>query len=191
MILTYILMKTQMTNIEPEIIWSTKTPKGQEKIETISPEVIEVPNYDYWDSQNTLDANVALRNFGWANSKAWYEVTTWIAAWNDVVVTWVWFKPKTIIVNANVSMSGHNVISNWSATDWEYWNCIFAHDNNNVILSWTSYETVKIATLQWQSSWPTYHDIRVRLKSMDSDWFTLTVTTNSQTDNFNFNYTCF
>lgn len=58
-------MKQTMTKIEEvkvETIESTSQPKWAEVIETIYPETIEVPNYDYGNSQNTLDYNIALRN---------------------------------------------------------------------------------------------------------------------------------
>lgn len=43
-----------------EIIWTKE--KGFDFTDTIKPEIIETPTYDYWNSQNTLDYNVALRN---------------------------------------------------------------------------------------------------------------------------------
>lgn len=63
MILTYTLMKLTMTNeVKVETIDSNSTIKWTEKINTIYPETIQVPDYDYGNSQNTLDYNIALRN---------------------------------------------------------------------------------------------------------------------------------
>lgn len=58
-------MKQTMTKIEEvkvETIESTSRPKWAEVIETIYPETIESPTYDYGNSQSTLDYNIALRN---------------------------------------------------------------------------------------------------------------------------------
>ena len=57
-------MKLTMIKIEDvkiEEIGSNNV-KGTEKIETIYPETINIPTYDYGNSQNTLDYNIALRN---------------------------------------------------------------------------------------------------------------------------------
>jgi hypothetical protein len=75
-------------------------------------------------------------------------------------------------------------------SDWETWSCIYAHDNNNTIFTWTSYSTTKVIYLTWQGPASVYPDIEAELKSMDSDWFTLTVTRNDQANSLYFNYTC-
>jgi len=145
-----------------------------------------------WLDWEKIDYN-NLKNLpgidSWANSNSWYKVVWAATVPYDISVTWVWFKPTTIIVNANPAVNWHAVMSNWSATDWSTWNCIFQHDNSDTIFSGNSYSTNKILNLEWQDSW-NYPDIEAELKSMDSDWFTLTVTRNDEANNFNFNYTC-
>jgi len=68
-------MTNEIKTIEPQTIDSSSNIKWTEKIETIYPETIESPTYDYGNSQNTLDYNIALRNkpSGWlyAIIEAW------------------------------------------------------------------------------------------------------------------------
>jgi hypothetical protein len=49
-----------MKNINPEIIWEKE--KWFDFTNVVKPEIIEIPDYSYWQSQNTLDYNVSLRN---------------------------------------------------------------------------------------------------------------------------------
>lgn len=108
-------------NVKIETVWSNPTIKGQEKIETIYPKTVELPNYDYWQSQNTIDASIWLRNV--------WKYCTWILAniatnW-DIEVTWVRFIPKLIKFTA--------IYSNWTSSAmsiWSYYNKI----NNCVVL---------------------------------------------------------
>jgi hypothetical protein len=59
------MMKKEMNKIEAikqDSIDNAKNIKGAEKIEYIKQSSIQTPTYDYGNSQNTLDANIALRN---------------------------------------------------------------------------------------------------------------------------------
>lgn len=143
----------------------------------------------WWDWER-IDYNNLLNKPSWANSNSGHEVVTWASVPHDVVVTWVWFKPKTVIINANPAVSWHAVQSWWWATDWAAWDCTYFHDNSNTIFSWSTYQNGKVLNLEWQSWGAVFHDIEAELKSVDDDWFTLEVTRNDQTDNFNFNYIC-
>lgn len=53
--------KIEETSVET-IADAGKTPKGEEKIESVSIPTVDVPNYEYGQSQNTLDFQLALRN---------------------------------------------------------------------------------------------------------------------------------
>jgi hypothetical protein len=49
-------------DIKINTIWEDTKVKWVEKIETIYPATIELPSYQYWQSQNTLDWPLAIRN---------------------------------------------------------------------------------------------------------------------------------
>lgn len=55
-------MTNEIKTIKPQTLESSSNIKWAEVIETIYPETIESPNYDYGNSQSTLDYNIALRN---------------------------------------------------------------------------------------------------------------------------------
>lgn len=98
------------TTTSQEVIWDNKTIKWTEKIETVSPDYIEVPDYSYGNWQETLDAGIALRNnnvvptwatviktvYKWAGSWTWFETITWlwtvtsceVYAWEDDEISW-------------------------------------------------------------------------------------------------------
>ena len=152
-----------------EIIWDKE--KGFDFTETIKPEIIETPNYDYWQSQNTLDYNIAIRNkpdatwskvFCWWNSRLSYS-WTWTQA-----ITWVWFKPKLITIQA-VFASWE-----WSFSDWQWMSttdnfCIYQQNQ-----SWWSYtlmtydfRIIFVRNYTWTLT------SRASISSIDDDWFTL------------------
>lgn len=87
--------------------------KVGEKIETIYPETIETPTYDYWNSQNTLDYNVALRNkpTWWSH----YKVLTWnyTANYTWIITETLDFTPKLI----EFTFFPNTTWSTWS--DWQ------------------------------------------------------------------------
>lgn len=180
--------------VEKQNITSPKKPSKEYNIQTIDEKTSDYwKDYEYWQVKEQLTPWLEVKKekeVEWANSNSWHKIVSSATVPYDVSVTWIWFKPKTVIINANPAVSWHAVFSNWSATDWSKWNCVYAHDNSNTIFSWTTYSTTKVISLEWYD-WANYPDIEVELKSMDSDWFTLTVTRNDQNNSFNFNYTCF
>ncbi len=145
--------------IAPEILDNTKN--VWVKIETIYPDTIPLPTYDYWNSQNTLDAEVSLRNLstGWQ----FYIWSTTITATWDIVVTWVWFTPK--LVKFTVCSGTWNT--------WEVWIGSMTSTSQQCVNVWNS---VYIGTqcIYYWSSWSV--KARAVYVSMDSDWFTINCT---------------
>ncbi len=146
--------------------------KDDLKIEVLTPEIIQVPDYQYWASQNTLDAQLALRNlvFSW-KFKPWQF--TFNSTWNKSI-TWIWFKPKLVMFMVNLStrswcgqMSDDWIQNAISFADWPWTTeCIYIRD------SW------------WNLAW------RATYVSMDTDWFTINVVTANWSTIY-VNYTCF
>ena len=148
---------TKIEEVKVETIEDTKQLKGTETIETIYPETIDLPTYDYWKSQNTIDANISIRNINW-----WWKVKAWyvsIPSWyTDYAITWIWFKPKAI----QVVVHSWNKVAWWSADDI-WWTiqqqCIYAD-------SWAFSE----------QNWRLFRFDNINrwyLVSFDSDWFTV------------------
>jgi len=126
----------------------------------------------------------------WSGWHASFDDDAWSSSVPyDVVVTWVWFQPSLVTINAIHATSGHSIASWGSAHTGDPWNCVYQHDNSDTIVSWMSYHNSKLISLEWQAGW-SYPDVEAELKSMDADWFTLTVTRNDQASAFHFNYTC-
>ena len=153
--------------VNPVDIDSTSTPKWTEPVVTITPEVIEVPDYDYWASQDTLDANIAIRNLDIPKFKQ-LVTSRWASTW-DFAITWVWFKPKMVRIQGHDNWGSHTEWSDWTAVDWDLWNVIYK--------SWATWAI-------WEDTWnilvlyldPSNNQV-AKLKSMDADWCTLTFTT--------------
>jgi len=162
-------------------------------VPTINTDIVKDQNLIPWVNSPMIHWKVSVRGLGWWG---WINVysnfvsaPSWTAPY-DVVVTGVWFKPKTIDINATYATSSHSVLSFWKVTEWQKWQCIFQHDNSDTTVSWTSYSSGKVINLQWQES-GNYPDIEAELKSMDDDWFTLTVTRNDEWwKEFKFTYSC-
>lgn len=145
-----------MSNIKQEIIWDNTTIKGTEKIETISQEVVQVPDYQYGLSQNTLDANIALRN----NAS-----TSKIAVWSFIItgtgiisITGLWFKPSVVRFDVCDQISS---VWTWVMTaNWQY--------------------AVNFALGTQITTQCIYYGNAVKARaiyvSMDSNWFTINCT---------------
>ena len=113
-----------------EVIWDNKTIKWTEKIETIYPETIEVPDYDYGTSQNTIDAEIALRN-----TKSWFTtasvaILTSTTTWSfDLTTPDIDFIPKAIRIQARMNWATPSVsdmssdgVTSWGLyTVWAVW----------------------------------------------------------------------
>ena len=156
--------------------------KVWEKIETIYPETLEVPTYDYGNSQNTLDYNIALRNKPSWNIFCKFYLYTWTTTWNWSY-TWVWFKPKYVRIQATLAVSPHP----WSSdgcTSSPNWDAIYHYYSSWWDISIVNNRIIKI-----------FDDWRITQKaakfiSFDNDWFTLEFTTNNA-NNAQFIITCY
>lgn len=101
-----------------EIIWEKQ--KDFDFTETISNEIITPPSYDYWQSQNTLDYNTALRN----KPIWWWQVKTLIFNRLASVWTWIqsftgfWFTPTCY----NIQATRTDITTSWNPcfSDWTY-----------------------------------------------------------------------
>ena len=172
---------TKIEEVKVETIEDTKQLKWAEKIETIYPETLEVPTYDYWFSQNTIDWEVAIRNLPtwWGKYFVWSSSRNSWATWNQVI-TWVWFKPKLVLINAIIATTPWG--ASWGQWDWITQYCSFTYQDsgNQNIWSYTS----KIINAETNI----YTD-RATLVSLDNDWFTLNWSQINQWCNFQ--YQCF
>ena len=161
----------------------------KDKDSVIKSDILEVPDYSYWFSQESLDYK-RLRN----NPKLSTVATTWdyndlinkptlslntyiwqfsfTTTWNKVI-TWVWFIPKLVMFQVNIwsrswcgqmTTTAQNSISyaDWPSTS----HCVYIRD-------WSG-------TLTWRGTYV----------SMDTDWFTVNIDTASWTTVY-VNYTCF
>jgi len=143
-------MKQPMTKIEEDKI------KWIEKIETVYPETIQLPNYQYWNSQNTLDYNISLRNKPVIESWQFYIWNTTITSTGNKSITGVWFKPKIVRFIVWDNVWNPSYVSIWAmTTQWQYAMNFqtSACDNGRCIHLWTK-------------CWAVY-------VSMDTDWFTI------------------
>ena len=156
-----------MSNIKQEIIWYNTTIKGTEKIETISQEVVQVPDYQYGLSQNTLNANIALRNVSsWWNYYASHTTfaTTWVKT-----ISWVWFIPKHIKFIAFISWTNQ-----WGS-DGYYNNgnvyCRYTYVTGwNSVYWWVGYSIYCYSQYSWWNV-----SIATTVTPI-ADWFTINVT---------------
>jgi len=139
-----------------------------QKIEIIEQPTIEIPNYQYWKSQEQLDAWIALRNlttWWWWNSFVWNSSKaswTWTQA-----ITGVWFTPTKVIITATTSATaGSTSIWYW---DWSVSYCIYWD-----LMAWwaSSFNNNRAIDV---NDWT--YNFKCSLQSLDSDWFTLNWTT--------------
>lgn len=174
--------------IEPQTLESSWDIKWSEKIETIYPEVLEVPTYDYGASQNQLDYNIALRNkpTSWAQYYCWLVQRSSWATWSQSI-TGVGFTPKYIsYILFWRYWTNWTTQSEWfanSATNTVYKQCDYTGWTSNwVNWTWTNPVMAHIRT-----AWGAY--IEPHLVSFDSDWFTINWDYISQ--NADIIYTCY
>lgn len=95
-------MKTN-NDVTQAWFWQENFGKWTDKIQDVSQEQIQVPNYQYGNNQNTLDYNIALRNKPtnwWLTIQMWSFTITW--TWS-IVITWVWFKPTYVTFTYSAS----------------------------------------------------------------------------------------
>ena len=160
-------MKDKIVEVDLTLSNMDKTEKGVEKLEEVKPETINIPNYEYWMPNNTLDARVALRNLNvWSQSFIWE--TTLPASTGNTVITWVWFQPKSIIL---ICANGNNEWASWGFSDWtknyslwQWWSW------------WTSISTT--ASINVQDVW--YPSTFIwTVSALSSDWFTINISSQS------------
>ena len=98
----------------------------KEKIQNIDIPTINLPNYEYWVNQNTIDAQISLRNTGKYIFWNWVFNSTWLKTFNT------WFLPKLIKFTAWIE---------WTNT----WNCCW--------IMWNGYEYCTYNTFFWITTW--------------------------------------
>lgn len=164
--------------INEENITQSDNNKELDKIETITPENIETPDYSYWKGQDTLDAKVAIRNLSkvaisWKYEDILNKPNVWncmvwnvVIPWGDVniSITWIGFKPNEIHITASQWKDWNNSLC------WWYW-CetngnikqVCRYSQNN--LANTTQSDNRLFRFSATETW--------LLVSFDNDWFTL------------------
>lgn len=162
MILIYISKKIQMIKpIENKTLDNNKD--VWVKIETIYPENIQTPDYDYWLSQQTIDWPIWIRNLS-----SWWKAKTLIFTRLASVWTWnqsftgFWFTPTNYTIQAweNSSSSTYAVYTAWWY-DWTTEQCVFFDTGS----SWTATYSMRLKTATLRTS--------ANFVSFDADWITL------------------
>ena len=167
-----------------ETIDNTPNDKTVENIEVVKIETIQTPDYSYGQSQNTLDANIALRNKNSGGIAIWYSSRasgsgTWTQA-----ITGVGFTPRLILIQAILAAS-EGATSEWQATSITNEYCNYTYNTSGGYYQWVSYDASKIIFIQNYTGSVS----RAWISSFDSDGFTLDWTTMWPT--VNFKYQCF
>ena len=135
--------------------------KGQDNIMTN--DVIQVPDYRYWGSQEQLDAWFQIRNL---SKNTWYTYAWWLFNINtnwDITITWVWFIPKLIKFTAIYSSWISSSMSIWTYFNWVN-NCVVLYDQR------ADYSNNSRCFRLWWTNW------LWRVLSVNRDWFILNVT---------------
>lgn len=168
---------TKKMTISPEVIWDNKTIKWTEKVETISPEYIELPTYDYGNWQNTLDAELALRNSSWwVPTLARVTLPKTTSTWSyNLTSSSIWFTPRFIRVQAEMDLwiiaGMSDCSSDWTTTWWvraeanTVWNDTFFND------------TASIIYVNW-NDWTAYR-LNATFTSFISGWIQINITVNN------------
>ena len=169
------MIKTEL--VEQPILWEW-TIKGAEVIETIYPEEIPLPSYDYGRSQEPLDYATQIRNkpttSGWRMKVGHFSiVTTWV-----ITVTWVGFQPSKVNIIANVNWSTWILRSNWWYDTSTY--CSYDYMTNSTHPQKSYYSTNQIV-LRDDWSTGTFLSTYASFVSFNADGFTLNVPVRNQT----------
>ncbi len=158
-------------DVKIETIWENKQVKGNEKIETIYPETIQLPDYSYWFNQEPLDYNRLRNKPSWWNTKykIWtYNITsTWIKN-----ITWIWFKPTRVEVKCIFS-SWWNPVWFGSMVEGQQWSMSMAF--------WWSPITPNILYVLNVFNSSDTLICRASNNGFIDDWFSINVTTLSTT----------
>ena len=150
--------------------------------EIIEPMVLEwvVPNYEYWENQNTLDYNVALRNKKGGNFKILRLTRALNNTWSLSIST-IGFTPKMIRIQAFKQTP-----NTWDFSDCTWvlnWGTLTTYWMNNTVnwwfASWTNaWNIIQFVDAVWSSCTAT-------LTSLDDNWFTINFSTVNFTIEFN------
>lgn len=141
--------------------------KNEEKIESVSMPNIQVPDYSYGNSQDTIDWAVSVRNITappkFAILAGTYPASTW-----NFSITWVWFQPVSIKLT---SMFAGGTQSTWFAKDWVFEYVYSSSASTAWRWDYQSSEIVRIYdnTLWVNTIWA--------MVSFDTDWITINLNT--------------
>lgn len=151
----------KITEISQETLSTKDTySKDDQEIETMSVPTIDVPDYSYWGSQNTLDANIAIRNLNQSKKYCLATTTTGTTTWsyidlnsydtndtwmsatsNQITITKGWL--YTVVGSADTT-SGVGTID-WISIhkNWSEW--AVSYDNNH----WSWDRTIRQTMKSW------------------------------------------
>jgi len=155
-LITIFNMVEKIENISPENIDTRVSySKDEIKIETVFPETIQIPSYEYGNWQQELDYNIAIRNWPSSNFKLVRNSLSAVATTYNV-----WFTPKIVIVNGMqpvtdlcwcrgfvdaTSESCHSSTANWRSTQ-VLWYAVSLSNSFN-LTNWS------IAIVDWGFRW--------------------------------------
>lgn len=147
----------------------------KDKWSVIENDILEVPDYSYWASQEPLNASYQLRNIKW-----WWKVKTLIferlaSVWTwTQSFTWFWFTPTSYTIQTTrtwITTTFYPCFSDW-AYDWTTQMIRQVADWYSRVLTWCVWRL--LYTNQW---WWTTNIVH---SSLDTDWITLNFTTSSE-----------
>lgn len=159
----------EVKDISPENI-DTKPSysKDDAKIETISVETIPTPDYNYGNGQDTIDAELALRNIR-TGGNSQVGSFSFSSTWN-LSVTWLDFTPKSVLFSfCDAGGTGYGNGAMSSTAQWAF----------DVI---NSKSQITSQCIYVRNSGGTAVGRAVYV-SMNSDWFTINVTVAGTTIN--------
>lgn len=125
----------KVEKIEVESLENPASTKWLETIEDIEIETLPTSEEisQYWLSENTLDANIALRNLDLTSKSVYKSVS--LVAWNNYIE--FWFTPKIILCNT----AWPDWTSYWTA-QISWWNITQASNINWKNFNGTSYDFI-------------------------------------------------
>jgi len=173
--------KVETTNLKIETIDDGRNTVKKEwelDVETISQEYIQLPSQEYGNWQQTLDAQIALRNLttGWAKYFFWNSSRTSAQGTGAQAITWVGFTPTLVKIHAVRSASNWSGYLSLGTATWP---------SNEFVVYVSPGGTTDYANnrIIYTANW------RAELHSIDTDGFTLNWTT--MTENVTFSYECY
>lgn len=110
-------------------------------------EVLEIPDYSYWASQEPLNASYQIRNIKWWSKTLYF--TKLASAWTWIVnYTWFWFTPTAYIIQAwykwALSWTSTSYCTNfWWVIWWFYQYPWYQNENTlRAIVIWNAWATI-------------------------------------------------